>query len=131
MLNYLRIGGAALIALALLYGGWAVNGWRLEAQAAEVLRLELRNELQRRVAEQVRVKQADDARLAAEAALSAKEAKIGTSVKVVTKTIREYIHDTVPCRISAPVSNSLRALRAGETILPTTPAQPAVARAAT
>jgi len=123
MLNYLRIGGAALIALALLYGGWAANGWRIKATQADALKIELRNELQRRV-------KADADRLALQVKLSAKEAKIGTSVKVVTKTIREYIHDTVPCRISAPVSNSLRALRAGETILPPAAAQPVVTRAA-
>jgi|JI9StandDraft_2_1071091.scaffolds.fasta_scaffold78998_5 hypothetical protein len=113
MLNYLRIGGAALIALALLYGGWAVNGWRLEAQAAEVLRLELRNELQRRVAEQVRVKQADDARLAAEAALSAKEAEIAKGVKVVKETVVKYVKQNADCDLPEPVASQLQHLREG------------------
>jgi len=123
MLNYLRIGGAALIALALLYGGWAVNGWRLEAQAAEVLRLELRNELQRRV-------KADADRLALQVKLSDAEARIGTGVRIVTKTIKQYVKDVPDCRISGPVADGLRALRAGETILPATAPQPATGRAA-
>lgn len=121
MLNYLRIGGAALIALALLYGGWAVNGWRLEAQAAEVLRLELRNELQRRV-------KADADRLSLQVKLSEAEARIGTGVRIVTKTVREYVQDKPDCRIAAPVSNGLRDLRAGN--MPATAPQPATGRAA-
>jgi hypothetical protein len=114
MLNYLKLGGAALIVAALLYGGWAVNGWRLEAQAAEVLRLELRNELQRRIAEQVRVKQADDARLAAEAKLSAKEAEIAKTVKTVKETIVKYVPKSNPeCDIPEPVASQLQHLRSG------------------
>ena len=121
MLTYLKLGGAALIALALLYGGWAANGWRIKAAQADVLRVELRNELERRV-------KADADRLGLQEKLSEAEARIGTGVKLVTKTIREFIHDAAPCRISSPVSDQLRALRAGN--MPTTPAQPASARAA-
>ncbi len=120
MLSYLKIAGVGLFVASLLILGWQANGWRIKAAQAEVARLELRNEIERRV-------KADADRLALQVQLSAKEAKIGAGVKVVTKTIREYIHDTVPCRISAPVSNSLRALRAGETILPPAPSQPPAA----
>lgn len=123
MLGYLKIAGAGLFVASLIILGFEIATWRADAALLEVARLELRNEMQRRV-------KADADRLAAQIKLSAKEAKIGTSVKVVTKTIREYIHDTVPCRISAPVSNSLRALRAGETILPPAAPQPATGRAA-
>jgi len=123
MLSYLKIAGAGLFVASLIILGFKIATWRADAALLEVARLELRNEMQRRV-------KADADRLAAQIKLSAKEAKIGTSVKVVTKTIREYIHDTVPCRISAPVSNSLRALRAGETILPPAAPQPATGRAA-
>ena len=123
MLSYLKIAGAGLFVASLIILGFKVATWRADAALLEVAKLELRNEIERRV-------KSDADRLALQVKLSAKEAKIGTSVKVVTKTIREYIHDTVPCRISAPVSNSLRALRAGETILPPAPAQPVVTRAA-
>ena len=121
MLSYLKIIGAGLFVASLIILGFKIATWRADAALLEVARLELRNEMQRRV-------KADADRLAAQIKLSAKEAKIGTSVKVVTKTIREYIHDTVPCRISAPVSNSLRDLRAG--IMPPAATQPATGRAA-
>jgi len=121
MLGYLKMIGAGLSVLALIWVGWQANGWRIKSAQADVLKVELRNELQRRV-------KADADRLALQVQLSAKEAKIGAGVKVVTKTIREYIHDTVPCRISAPVSNGLRDLRAG--ILPPAPTQSATGRAA-
>jgi hypothetical protein len=122
MLNYLKLGGAALIVAALLYGGWAANGWRIRAAEAAVLKHELRAELQRRV-------RADADRLSLQVKLSEAEAKVGTGVKLVTRTIREYIHDTPDCRITSPaVINGLRDLRAG--IVPAAPTQPAAGRAA-
>jgi len=121
MLNYLKLTGAALIVAALVYGGWAANGWRIKAAQAEVLKVELRNELQRRV-------KADADRLSLQVKLSEAEARIGTGVRIVTKTVREYVQDKPDCRIAAPVSNSLRDLRAGN--MPTAAPEPAVARAA-
>lgn len=113
MLTYLKWIGAGLVASALIVGGWQINGWRMEAHAAEVLRLELRNELQRRIAEQVRVKQADDARLAAEAALQAKEAEIAKGVKVVKETVVKYVKANPDCDLPEPVAGQLQKLREG------------------
>jgi hypothetical protein len=121
MLNYLKLGGAALIVAALLYGGWAAKGWRIRAAEAAVLKHELRAELQRRV-------KADADRLSLQVKLSEAEAKVGTGVKLVTRTIREYIHDSPDCRIAAPTSNGLRDLRAG--VMPAAATQPATGRAA-
>ena len=123
MLNYLKLGGAALIVAALLYGGWVANGWRIRAAEAAVLKVELRNELQRRV-------RADADRLSLQVKLSEAEARIGTRVRIVTKTVRQYVKDVPDCRIHSPVSDGLRALRAGETILPPAATQPANSRAA-
>ena len=110
------------MASALIAGGWYINGWRIRAAEAEVLKLELRNELQRRV-------RADADRLSLQIKLSAAEARIGTGVKIVTKSIREFIHDQPDCRITSPVViNGLRDLRAG--IVPAAPSQPASGRAA-
>ena len=121
MLSYLKIAGAGLFVASLLILGWQANGWRIKAAQAEVARLELRNEIERRV-------KADADRLALQVKLSAAEARIGTGVRIVTKTIREYVKDTPDCRIAAPVSNSLRDLRAG--IMPPAATQPATGRAA-
>lgn len=121
MLSYLKLGGAALVVAALLYGGWTANGWRIKAAQSDALKIELRNELQRRV-------RADADRLSLQVKLSEAEARIGTGVRIVTKTVREYVQDKPDCRISAPVSNGLRDLRAGN--MPPAPAQPASARAA-
>lgn len=121
MLNYLKIAGMGLVAASLLILGWNVNGWRIRAAQAEVLQLELRNELQRRV-------RADADRLALQVKLSEAEARIGTGVRIVTKTVREYVQDKPDCRISSPVSNGLRDLRAGN--MPSPATEPALARAA-
>ena len=123
MLAYAKIALATLAILGLLTLGWKANGWRIRAAEASLARAELRHEQERRV-------KSDADRLALQVKLSEAEAKIGTGVKVVTSTIREYIHDTAPCRISAPVSVSLRALRAGEFPVPTAAPDAATARAA-
>lgn len=113
MLSYLKLGGAALIVAALLYGGWTANGWRLKAAQADALKIELRNELQRRVAEQVRTKQANDARLAAEIALQAKDAKIVERVKVVKQTVYKHVKTNPDCDLPDPVAGELQKLREG------------------
>ena len=112
MLNYLRIGGAALIALALLYGGWAANGWRIKATQADALKIELRNELQRRV-------KADADRLSLQVKLSEAEARIGTGVRIVTKTIKQYVQPNDLCNLSEPVAGQLQQLRRGVPPAPT------------
>jgi len=121
MISYLKWIGAGLVVSALILAGWQANGWRIKAAEASLARAELRHEQARRV-------KADADRLALQIKLSAAEARIGTGVRIVTKTIREYVQDKPDCRIAAPVSNSLRDLRAGN--MPSPATQPATARAA-
>lgn len=121
MLSYLKIAGAGLFVASLLILGWQANGWRIKAAQAEVARLELRNEIERRV-------KSDADRLALQVKLSEAEARIGTGVRIVTRTVREYVQDKPDCRIAAPVSNGLRDLRAGN--MPATAPGPATGRAA-
>lgn len=121
MLSYLKIAGAGLFVASLIILGWKAASWHHDSNLLKAARLELRNEVERRV-------KADADRLALQVKLSETEAKIGVGVKIVTKTIREYIHDTAPCRISAPVSDGLRDLRAGN--MPSPAPEPATARAA-
>ncbi len=122
MLAYAKVAIVVGLSILLVWGGWKANGWRIEAGQLQAAKHEIRAELERRV-------KADADRLALQVKLSEAEAKIGTGVKIVTKTIREYIHDQPDCRITSPaVINGLRDLRAG--ILPTAATQPATGRAA-
>ena len=110
---YTKAAIIAVLSILLIVGGWKAATWRLEAQAAEALRLELRNELQRRVAEQVKVKQANDAHLAAETALQAKEAEIAKGVKTVKETVVKYVKANPDCDLPDPVASELQKLREG------------------
>ena len=110
---YAKTALATLAVLLLLTLGWKANGWRIEATNAATLRLELRAELQRRVAEQVRVKQANDARMAAEVALQAKEADIAKGVKTVKQTVVKYVKANPDCDLPEPVAGQLQKLREG------------------
>jgi len=121
MLSYLKVIGAGLFVASLIILGWKAHEWRTKANLLEVARLELRNEIERRV-------KADADRLSLQVKLSEAEARIGTGVRIVTKTVREYVQDKPDCRIAAPVSNGLRDLRAGN--MPSPPTQPATGRAA-
>jgi len=110
---YAKVAIAVVLAILLVLAGAKVNGWRLESQAAEVLRLELRNELQRRVAEQVRAKEAETARLEAEAKLTAKEEEIAKGVKTVKETVVKYVKQNAECDLPEPVASQLQHLRSG------------------
>lgn len=118
---YAKYALAGLFVASLIILGWTANGWRLKAAQADVARIELRNEIERRV-------KADADRLSLQVKLSEAEARIGTGVRIVTKTIRQYVHDEIDCRLHSPVSDGLRSLRAGE--LPLTTPEPATARTA-
>jgi hypothetical protein len=120
-MTWIKIIGAGLFVASLIILGWEAHDWRTKANLLEVAKLELRNEVERRV-------KADADRLSLQVKLSEAEARIGTGVRIVTKTIREYVQDKPDCRIAAPVSNSLRDLRAG--VMPTAAPEPATARAA-
>lgn len=123
MLAYAKVAIVVGLSILLIWGGWKANGWRIEAGQLQAAKHEIRAELERRV-------KADADRLALQVKLSDAEARIGTGVRIVTKTIKQYVKDVPDCRISGPVADGLRALRAGETILPATAPQPAVTRAA-
>lgn len=108
---YAKAAIIVCLSILLVMGGWKANGWRLEAQAAETLRLELRNELQRRVAEQVRAKEAETARFEAEAKLTAKEEEIAKGVKTVKETVVKYVKQNADCDLPEPVASQLQHLR--------------------
>lgn len=121
MLAYAKVAIVVGLSILLIWGGWKANGWRIEAGQLQAAKHEIRAELERRV-------KADADRLALQVKLSEAEARIGTGVRIVTKTIKQYVKDVPDCRISAPVSNSLRDLRAGN--MPSPATQPATGRAA-
>ena len=121
MLAYAKVAIVVGLSILLIWGGWKANGWRIEAGQLQAAKHEIRAELERRV-------KADADRLALQVKLSEAEARIGTGVRIVTKTIREYVQNNPDCRIAAPVSDGLRDLRAGN--MPATATQPATGRAA-
>ena len=108
------VGG--LLALLFILG-WQANGWRLKAAQAEGYRLELRNELQRRVA-------ADARRLALQRVLDAAQAQIIERVKVVKQTVVRYVEAKPECDLNEFVAGRLLDLRQGNDV-PAAPDGPA------
>ena len=108
------VGG--LLALLFILG-WQANGWRTKARQAEAYRLELRNELQRRVA-------ADAKRLAIQRELDAAQAQVIERVKVVKQTVVKYVEAKPECDLNEFVASRLLQLRQGNDV-PAAPDKPA------
>jgi hypothetical protein len=88
--TFLRLGLWAAFVLGLIYAGWIANGWRLKAATAEGYRLELRNELERRVA-------ADVARLKAQRELAEARSRVVEKIKTVKQTVIKYVPSNPEC----------------------------------
>ena len=110
-MSYLRLGLWAAFVLGLVYAGWVANGWRLKAATAEGYRLELRNELERRVA-------ADVARLKAQRELATAQARVVEKVKIVKQTVTKYVPHNPDCDLPDPVAGQLQRLREGADVPP-------------
>jgi len=108
---YLRLGLWAAFVAGLVYAGWVANGWRLKAATAEGYRLELRNELERRVA-------ADVARLKAQRELATAQARVVEKVKIVKQTVTKYVPQNPDCDLPDPVAGQLQRLREGADVPP-------------
>jgi hypothetical protein len=117
MLGYLKWGAAAGVVALLLWVGWQANGWRLKARQAEGYRLELRNELQRRIA-------VDAKRLTLQRQLEAAQAQVIERVKIVKQTVTKYVPANSDCDLPDPVAGQLQRLRQGDDV-PAAPARPA------
>jgi hypothetical protein len=109
--TYLRLGLWAAFVAGLVYAGWVANGWRLKAATAEGYRLELRNELERRVA-------ADVARLKAQRELATAQARVVEKVKIVKQTVTKYVPQNSECDLPDPVAGQLQRLREGADVPP-------------
>jgi hypothetical protein len=108
---YLRLGLWAAFVAGLVYAGWVANGWRLKAATAEGYRLELRNELERRVA-------ADVARLKAQRELATAQARVVEKVKIVKQTVTKYVPQNPECDLNDVVAGQLQRLREGADMPP-------------
>ena len=114
MFSYLKIIGAALLVASLIIMGWKVKGWADDSSMLKVAKLELRNELQRRV-------KSDADRLSAQTRLAEATSHINTSVKTVQKTVIRYVKANPDCDLNAAVADSLQQLREGRTVPATQP----------
>jgi hypothetical protein len=106
--TFLRLGLWAAFVLGLIYAGWIANGWRLKAATAEGYRLELRNELERRVA-------ADVARLKAQRELAEARSRVVEKIKTVKQTVIKYVPSNPECNLNVHVAEQLQRLREGAT----------------
>ena len=110
MWHYAQWAFTGLFVAGLILAGWTANGWRLRAAQAEGYRLELRNELERRVA-------ADAKRLTLQRQLETAQAQVVERVKIVKQTVTKYVPAPNPaCDLPDPVASQLQRLRTGDDV---------------
>lgn len=118
MLTYAKYVIAGLFVASLIIVGFKVRGWYDDAALLPGARLELRNQQQRMVENERRWREI----LVTETARVAKEAKTNSSVKVVQRTIREYVQsNNRNCDLPANVADRLQDLREGRDVPEATP----------
>jgi hypothetical protein len=100
------VGGLLAVIFIL---GWRANDWRTKAHQAEGYRLELRNEMQRRVA-------SDAKRLTLQRQLDAAQAQVIERVKVVKQTVTKYVERKPECDLNDAVALRLQQLRQGNDV---------------
>ena len=103
-MGWLRTAGAAVAVLVLLYAGWTAAGWRAEAMQLQVAKLELRNELQRRVA-------SDAARLDIQNKLTAAQEALAKKLNTTLKAIQSHDPKSPDCDVPDDIASQLSNLR--------------------
>ena len=106
MTGHIKWALLGVLVASAIWAGWAVNGWRISAAHTEQYRLELRNELRRRVA-------ADAARIRIQQELDATQARVVERVKIVKQTVTKYVQANSDCDLPQPVAGELQRLRSG------------------
>lgn len=104
MLAAAKYLGGGLAVLALLFMGFKAAAWRADAMQLEVAKLELRNELQRRVA-------SDAARLEVQNKLTAAQELLAKKLGTTLKAIQDHAPKSPECDVSDDVASQLSKLR--------------------
>jgi hypothetical protein len=95
-------GGLAV--LVLLFAGFKAAAWRADAMQLEVAKLELRNELQRRVA-------SDAARLDVQNKLTAAQELLAKKLNTTLKAIQDHAPKSPDCDVPDDIAGQLSDLR--------------------
>ena len=103
-MGYIGYVGAGLVAAALVIFGFKAATWRADAMQLEVAKLELRNELQRRVA-------SDAARLDMQNKLTAAQEQLARKLGSTLKAIQDHAPKSPDCNVPDDIAGQLSDLR--------------------
>lgn len=106
-MNTVKIVGAGLVAAALIILGFKAATWRADAMQLEVAKLELRNEIQRRVA-------SDAARLDVQNKLTQAQELLAKKLGTTLKAINDHASKSPECDVSDDVASQLSVLRGAQ-----------------
>jgi len=104
--GYLKYAGSALVVLALIFAGFKAATWRADAMQLEVAKLELRNEIQRRVA-------SDAARLDVQNKLTQAQELLARKLGSTLKAINDHAPKSPDCDVPDDIAGQLSKLRSG------------------
>jgi hypothetical protein len=113
MLTYIRAGLILAVLGLSAWGGWTARAWLEDSHELDQAKQERDDAIKRERAAETKASEANDARLAAEKALQAKEAQTVERVKIVKQTVIKHVKANPDCDIPDPVASELQRLRAG------------------
>lgn len=102
----LRTAATVLVLLAVAYGGWIVNGWRIDAARASALADRLRDETVKRV-------NGERERVRLQRELDDRKDKVVERVKTITRTIVQHVPENPDCNLPDDVAGVLQQFREG------------------
>lgn len=102
-----RTAATVIVLLAVAYGGWIVNGWRIDAARASALADRLRDETVKRV-------EGERARARLERSLRDAEDRVAGNVKTITKTVIKHVPQNPDCDLPDDVAGVLQQFREGQ-----------------
>lgn len=118
MIGSLKLGAYLIGALAFLWLGWTVNGWRVDAAKLVTVERDLKGERNKRAAAERKRQEADDARTIASAQLEVYRDEISDEIALLKTRIPALVNNSPACRFSVGVSRLLNAARRGDDQLP-------------
>jgi hypothetical protein len=121
MIGSLKLGGYLIAALALLWLGWTVNNWRVQAARLPTVEADLVKERNARAASERARKEADDARTLASLQLETYRERTEDEIALLKSRVPVLVNNSKACAFGRELVGVLNDARRGDGQLPAAP----------
>lgn len=118
MIGSLKLGAYLIGAIALLWLGWTVNGWRTQAAKLVTVEHDLRMERDKRAAAERARQEADDARTLASEQLEVYRERTEDEIALLKARVPVLVNNSRACAFNVDIVRLLNDARRGDDQLP-------------